>query len=128
MTLLLITKEIFSSRASTRVPKPSLFISLELEATNHLWRVSGPTNSTTTTPKKESKSFSIGGTLVFSLDIWGMGGVILTSVMAISLAIFLLGRPVYRRRASLGSPLTPLLQVIVAAFRNRKLGYPFTFF
>ncbi|KAE8650995.1 protein NRT1/ PTR FAMILY 5.6 [Cucumis sativus] len=55
---------------------------------------------------------------------WGMGGVILTSVMAISLAIFLLGRPVYRFRAPLGSPLTPLLQVIVAAFRNRKLGYP----
>ncbi|XP_008442499.2 protein NRT1/ PTR FAMILY 5.6 [Cucumis melo] len=55
---------------------------------------------------------------------WGMGGVILTSVMAISLAIFLLGRPVYRYRAPSGSPLTPLLQVIVAAFRKRKLDYP----
>lgn len=55
---------------------------------------------------------------------WGMAGVILTSVMAISLAIFLLGRPVYRFRAPLGSPLTPLLQVIVAAFRKRNLAYP----
>ncbi|XP_022145545.1 protein NRT1/ PTR FAMILY 5.6-like [Momordica charantia] len=55
---------------------------------------------------------------------WGVSGVILTSVMAISLAIFLLGRPVYRFRAPLGSPLTPLLQVLVAAFRNRNLPYP----
>ncbi|XP_023540060.1 protein NRT1/ PTR FAMILY 5.6-like [Cucurbita pepo subsp. pepo] len=55
---------------------------------------------------------------------WGMAGVILTSVMATSLAIFLVGRPVYRYRAPLGSPLTPLLQVLVAAFTRRNLPYP----
>lgn len=55
---------------------------------------------------------------------WGMAGVILTSVMGLSLAVFLLGMPVYRFRAALGSPLTPLLKVFVAAFRKRHLAYP----
>ena len=55
---------------------------------------------------------------------WGIAGVILTSIMALSLAVFLFGSSVYRYRVPLGSPLTPLLQVAVAAFRKRNLPYP----
>ncbi|KAG6580511.1 Protein NRT1/ PTR FAMILY 5.7, partial [Cucurbita argyrosperma subsp. sororia] len=55
---------------------------------------------------------------------WGIAGVILTSIMALSLAVFLFGSSVYRYRVALGSPLTPLLQVAVAAFRKRNLAYP----
>ncbi|GMN47750.1 hypothetical protein TIFTF001_016924 [Ficus carica] len=55
---------------------------------------------------------------------WGVADIVLTAVMAISLAIFIIGRPVYRFRRPIGSPLTPMLQVLVAAVRKRKLPYP----
>ncbi|QHO24550.1 hypothetical protein HN51_048076 [Arachis hypogaea] len=55
---------------------------------------------------------------------WGVADVILTLVMAFSLIIFLLGRKCYRYRAPMGSPLTPMLQVLVAAISKRKLPYP----
>jgi len=55
---------------------------------------------------------------------WGAAYIILTVVMAISLLIFLIGRPYYRYRTQTGSPLTPMLQVLVAAISKRKLPYP----
>ncbi|KAM6550828.1 hypothetical protein CsatB_000636 [Cannabis sativa] len=55
---------------------------------------------------------------------WGVADIVLTAVMAISLAIFIIGRPVYRYRRPTGSPLTPMLQVLVAAIRKRALPYP----
>ena len=55
---------------------------------------------------------------------WGAAYIILTAVMAISLLIFLIGRPSYRYRSPTGSPLTPMLQVLVAAISKRNLPYP----
>ncbi|KAJ4885240.1 Protein NRT1/ PTR FAMILY 5.7 [Raphanus sativus] len=55
---------------------------------------------------------------------WGVAGIILTLVMATSLLIFLIGTPFYRYRAPSGSPLTPMLQVFVAAIAKRHLPYP----
>ncbi|KAL0666462.1 hypothetical protein Bca4012_029166 [Brassica carinata] len=55
---------------------------------------------------------------------WGVASIILTAVMTISLLIFLVGKPFYRYRRPLCSPLTPMLQVFVAAFAKRKLPYP----
>ena len=55
---------------------------------------------------------------------WGVADIILTVVMAFSLLIFLLGRTCYRYRAPAGSPLIPMLQVLVAAISKRKLPYP----
>ncbi|GER57240.1 major facilitator superfamily protein [Striga asiatica] len=55
---------------------------------------------------------------------WATADVILTSVMAFTVVIFLIGRPYYRFRRPNGSPLTPLLQVLVAAFVKRNLEHP----
>ncbi|KAL1210024.1 Protein NRT1/ PTR FAMILY 5.6 [Cardamine amara subsp. amara] len=55
---------------------------------------------------------------------WGVAGIILTVIMATSLLIFLSGKTFYRYRRPLGSPLTPMLQVIVAAIAKRNLPYP----
>ncbi|KAI9392450.1 hypothetical protein POPTR_006G092000v4 [Populus trichocarpa] len=55
---------------------------------------------------------------------WGAGDIIFTAVMALSLVIFIIGRPFYRYQVPTGSPLTPMLQVLVAAIRNRNLPYP----
>lgn len=55
---------------------------------------------------------------------WGLAVIILTSAMAITTLVFLLGRPFYRYKAPEGSPLTPMLQVLVAAIAKRSLPYP----
>ncbi|KAF3543864.1 hypothetical protein DY000_02002036 [Brassica cretica] len=55
---------------------------------------------------------------------WGVAGIIFTTIMAISLLIFLIGKPFYRYRTPSGSPLTPMLQVLVAAIAKRNLPYP----
>lgn len=55
---------------------------------------------------------------------WGSADIILTIVMAFSLLIFIIGRPVYRYRKPTGSPLTPMLRVLVAAVAKRNLAYP----
>lgn len=55
---------------------------------------------------------------------WAAADVILTAVMAFSIVIFCLGRPCYRFRRPTGSPLTPLLQVVVAAIAKRNLAHP----
>ncbi|KAF5742704.1 protein NRT1/ PTR FAMILY 5.6-like [Tripterygium wilfordii] len=55
---------------------------------------------------------------------WGVANLILTITMAITIPTFYLGKPYYRHRLSQGSPLKPMLQVLVAALRKRKLPYP----
>ncbi|XP_021732366.1 protein NRT1/ PTR FAMILY 5.6-like [Chenopodium quinoa] len=55
---------------------------------------------------------------------WGLGFLILAITMGFSVLIFVLGRPFYRYKAALGSPLTPLLQVLVAAVAKRNLACP----
>lgn len=55
---------------------------------------------------------------------WGVADIILSVVMAITIVVFCVGRPFYRYRKPMGSPLTPLLQVLVAAIAKRKLPYP----
>lgn len=55
---------------------------------------------------------------------WGTADVILLGVMALSLVVFVIGRPFYRYRAPSGSPFTPMLQVLVAAISKRKIPYP----
>lgn len=55
---------------------------------------------------------------------WSIADFILTSVMAISIVVFLIGRPFYRYRYPEGSPLTPMLKVLVAAVAKRNLPHP----
>ncbi|CAM8980973.1 unnamed protein product [Rhodiola kirilowii] len=58
---------------------------------------------------------------------WGASSIILAAVMAITIVIFVSGRKCYRYRAPSGSPLTPMFQVVVAAFRKRKIALPPSF-
>ncbi|KAF3448913.1 hypothetical protein FNV43_RR09630 [Rhamnella rubrinervis] len=55
---------------------------------------------------------------------WGVADIVLLLVMAVSLVIFIIGRPFYRYRKPQGSPLTPMLQVVLAAIKKRNLPYP----
>ncbi|GLT89104.1 hypothetical protein SLE2022_071030 [Rubroshorea leprosula] len=55
---------------------------------------------------------------------WGVAALILTITMAVTILIFFVGNRYYRYRLPEGSPLTPLLQVLVSAIRKRKLPYP----
>ncbi|XP_021732367.1 protein NRT1/ PTR FAMILY 5.6-like [Chenopodium quinoa] len=55
---------------------------------------------------------------------WGVGFFIQTITMGASVLVFVLGRPFYRYRSARGSPLTPLLQVFVAAITKRNLHCP----
>lgn len=55
---------------------------------------------------------------------WGVADIILTCVMASTIVIFCVGRPYYRFRIPTGSPLTPMLQVLVAAISKRNLPHP----
>jgi dipeptide/tripeptide permease len=55
---------------------------------------------------------------------WGAASVVLAGVMGASLVVFLAGWRAYRYRVPDGSPLTPLLQVIVAALRKKHLELP----
>lgn len=53
---------------------------------------------------------------------WGFGT--LSMAMAVANTIFFIGTPFYRHRLPSGSPLTRLLQVIVAALRKRQVTMP----
>ncbi|CAA3002129.1 NRT1 PTR FAMILY [Olea europaea subsp. europaea] len=55
---------------------------------------------------------------------WAAADITLSAVMASTIAIFCMGRPFYRYRKATGSPLTPMLQVIVAAIAKRNVPYP----
>ncbi|KAJ6815060.1 protein NRT1/ PTR FAMILY 5.6 [Iris pallida] len=69
----------------------------------------------------------LGSTLVVYVQdnvSWAAADVVLTTVMGINLVIFLAGKSRYRYSAPQGSPLTPLLQVVVAAMAKRHLPLP----
>uniref|UniRef100_A0A5B6ZFD3 Major facilitator superfamily protein n=1 Tax=Davidia involucrata TaxID=16924 RepID=A0A5B6ZFD3_DAVIN len=55
---------------------------------------------------------------------WGAADLILTATMTITIIIFYCGKPFYRYRVPKGSPLTPMLHVLVAAITKRNLPYP----
>ncbi|PON49823.1 Proton-dependent oligopeptide transporter [Parasponia andersonii] len=55
---------------------------------------------------------------------WGIADLILLITMAITIVIFYMGRSVFRYRVPQGSPLTPMVQVLVAAIRKRNLPSP----
>ncbi|XP_004246394.1 protein NRT1/ PTR FAMILY 5.6-like [Solanum lycopersicum] len=55
---------------------------------------------------------------------WAVADVILSLVMATSLLIFCVGRRFYRYRKVIESPLTTMIQVVVAAIKKRNLAYP----
>ncbi|KAK6120318.1 hypothetical protein DH2020_046009 [Rehmannia glutinosa] len=68
----------------------------------------------------------LASSIVYLLDhvSWAAADVILTAVMGFTVVVFWIGRPFYRFRKPLGSPLTPLVQVIVAAFVKRNVACP----
>ena len=55
---------------------------------------------------------------------WGWGFGTLSMAMAIANIIFFIGTPFYRHKLPSGSPLTRLLQVVVAALRKRRVMMP----
>nr|GLL20891.1 protein NRT1/ PTR FAMILY 5.6-like [Ipomoea trifida] len=55
---------------------------------------------------------------------WGVAAIILTAIMGVSTLVLYFGRPFFRYRVSVGSPLTPLFQVLVAAIAKRNLDHP----
>ncbi|KAA8546864.1 hypothetical protein F0562_003293 [Nyssa sinensis] len=55
---------------------------------------------------------------------WGVADLILTVTMTITVIIFYFGKRFYRYRVPEGSPLTPMLHVLVAAITKRNLPYP----
>lgn len=55
---------------------------------------------------------------------WGAAGLILTIFMVLTVIAFYVGKPFYRYRRPEGNPLTPILQVLIAAIRKRNLSYP----
>ena len=55
---------------------------------------------------------------------WGAASVVLAAVMAASLVVFLAGTRRYRFKKLVGSPLTQIAAVVVAAWRKRRLELP----
>ncbi|KAI4349355.1 hypothetical protein L6164_009951 [Bauhinia variegata] len=55
---------------------------------------------------------------------WTLGYGLPTLGLAISMLVFLLGRPFYRHKLPSGSPLNRILQVLVAALRKYKVPIP----
>ena len=55
---------------------------------------------------------------------WGAASLILTILMALTIIAFYVGKPFYRYRRPEGNPLTPIVQVLIAAIRKRNLSYP----
>lgn len=55
---------------------------------------------------------------------WAIGYGIATTCIALALAGFVIGTPIFRRREPSGSPVKSLFQVIFAAFKNMSLEIP----
>ncbi|XP_004308908.1 PREDICTED: putative peptide/nitrate transporter At2g37900-like [Fragaria vesca subsp. vesca] len=55
---------------------------------------------------------------------WGVADLVLTITLAITIVTFYMGKYCYRYRVAHGSPLIPMLQVLVAAIRKRNLPNP----
>ncbi|KAL6905898.1 hypothetical protein ACP4OV_003499 [Aristida adscensionis] len=55
---------------------------------------------------------------------WGLSFVLAAIAVLLGTAVLAAGLPFYRHRNPMGSPLTRILQVFVAAFRKRNLSFP----
>lgn len=55
---------------------------------------------------------------------WGIANLILTLTMCGAFILFCLGKPFYRYMVPKGSPIMPMLQVLVAAMVKRSLPHP----
>ncbi|KAK9742409.1 hypothetical protein RND81_03G170600 [Saponaria officinalis] len=55
---------------------------------------------------------------------WGAAFILTTTVMGLAVVTFFFSRSFYRYRTAQGSPLTPLLMVLVAALAKRHLSCP----
>ncbi|KAF8756322.1 hypothetical protein HU200_011098 [Digitaria exilis] len=55
---------------------------------------------------------------------WGLSFVIAAIMLLVGTTVVSAGLPFYRNQKPMGSPLTRILQVFVAAFRKRKLSLP----
>jgi peptide/histidine transporter 3/4 len=55
---------------------------------------------------------------------WGAASLILTILMALCIIAFYVGKSFYRYRRPEGNTLKPILQVLIAAIRKRKLSCP----
>ncbi|KAI4968543.1 hypothetical protein ZWY2020_045873 [Hordeum vulgare] len=55
---------------------------------------------------------------------WDIGFGVCAILILLGLLVVAAGLPFYRNQVPKGSPLTPILQVLVVAFRNRKLEHP----
>ncbi|XP_052185931.1 protein NRT1/ PTR FAMILY 3.1-like [Diospyros lotus] len=92
-----------------------------------------------TDPKQKTKIWSffnwyyfcLGASILLAVTViiyiqdnigWGWGLGVPTIAMFLSILVFVLGFPLYRRLDPAGSPFTRLLQVCVAAFRKRNLA------
>ncbi|BAT85985.1 hypothetical protein VIGAN_04359300 [Vigna angularis var. angularis] len=55
---------------------------------------------------------------------WGVACLAIAIIMAITIIAFCVGKSFYRYRRPEGNPLTPILQVLIAAVRKRNLSCP----
>ena len=53
---------------------------------------------------------------------WGVATLIVTILMTLTVIAFCMGKRFYRYRRTEGNPLTPILQVLIAAMRKRNLS------
>jgi len=108
-----------------------------LEDTNHAWKVLELISLMMIIWKKGRRKclFSTGATLECVLH-WCLlqqwlfmfktlsACLIITIFMALTIMNFYEEKPFYRYRRTKGNPLTPILQVLIAAIRKRDLSYP----
>jgi len=69
----------------------------------------------------------LGATVVVYVEdfvSWGVAYLIITILMALTIIVFCVGKPFYRYRRTEGNPLSPILQVLIAAVRKRNLSCP----
>lgn len=55
---------------------------------------------------------------------WGVACLAIAIIMVITIIAFCVGKSFYRYRRPEGNPLTPILQVLIAAVRKRNLTFP----
>ncbi|XP_074591476.1 protein NRT1/ PTR FAMILY 5.6-like [Curcuma longa] len=78
-------------------------------------------------------NFALCGGLLFGVTVipyahdavgWWLVDVVLTATMCFSLVVFVAGKTFYRYRAPVGSPFTPMVQVVASALAKRGLPLP----
>jgi peptide/histidine transporter 3/4 len=72
-------------------------------------------------------AFLLGVTVIVYVEdfvSWGAASLNLTILMTLCIIAFYIGKPFYRYRRPEGNTLKPILQVLIAAIRKRKLSCP----